>query len=77
MSKSAGRTISIRMPEGSVEALRAATGTPFSTLVRFIMLAYLERLKAERRMTAGQEQRDRVAAELREMVNDDAEGRGL
>ncbi len=73
----AGRTISIRMPEGSVEELKAATGQPFSTLVRFIMCAYLERLRNERRLKDGSAMKEQAAQDLREIVNEDAEQRGL
>lgn len=76
-TKGAGRTISIRMPEGSVEELKAATGMSFSTLVRYIMLAYLERLRQERRLGAGTAHREQVKAELSELVNSDADERNL
>jgi hypothetical protein len=77
MGTGAGRTISVRMPEGTVEELRAATGQPFSSLVRYIMLAYLERLRIERRQREGANLRDSAAADLRELVNKDCDERGL
>lgn len=66
----AGRTISIRMPEGTVEELKALTGQPFSTLVRFAMLAYLERCRRERKGRDAPQERLDVAAEIREVVDD-------
>ena len=77
MADGAGRTISVRMPAGTVEELRAATGQPFSTLVRFIMLAYLERLRIERRTKEGTAMSNQVASELAEIVNEDCDKRGL
>jgi hypothetical protein len=68
----AGRTISVRMPEGSVEELRAATGLAFGTLVRFTMLAYLERLRRERRLKEGEtfvSVQDKAATDIREIVD--------
>lgn len=77
MAEGAGRTISVRMPEGTVEELRAATGQPFSSLVRYIMLAYLERLRIERRTKEGSDLRHSVAGDLRDIVNEDCDKRGL
>ena len=74
---SAGKTISIRMPEGTVDELKAATGMPFGKLVRLIMLAYLERLRLERRTKEGKQLEHQVATDLREIVNKDADERGL
>lgn len=69
----AGRTISVRMPEGSVEELRAATGLPFGTLVRYTMTAYLERLRLERKLKEGEtfvSVRDKAASDIKEIVNE-------
>ena len=68
----AGKTISVRMPEGSVEELRAATGLPFGTLVRYTMTAYLQRLRLERRLKEGEtfvSVRERAAADIKEIVD--------
>lgn len=68
----AGRTISVRMPEGTVEELRAATGLPFGTLVRFTMLAYLERLRRERKLKEGESftsVSEQAARDIREIVD--------
>lgn len=68
----AGRTISVRMPEGSVEELRAATGLAFGTLVRYTMLAYLERLRLERKLKEGEtftSVRDKAAQDIKEIVD--------
>ena len=78
----AGDTISVRMPPGSVEELRAATGLPFGTLVRFTMLAYLQRLRIERRLKEGESFVDssvahKAAEDIREIVNQDCDERGL
>lgn len=77
MADGAGKTISVRMPQGTVEELKAATGQPFSTLVRFIMLAYLERLRIERRTREGADMSNQVAKDLRDIVNEDCDKRGL
>lgn len=77
MPEGAGRTISVRMPAGAVEELRAATGQPFSRLVRFVMMAYLERLRIERRSREGQQLVNKTADDLREIVNEDCDKRGL
>lgn len=68
---SAGRTVSIRVPEGLPEELRAATGLQFSTLVRTVMSAYLERLRAERRLAEGRANQQRVTEELTLLVNEE------
>lgn len=73
----AGRTISVRMPEGTVEEIRAATGQPFGTLVRFVMLAYLERLRQERRLKEGDNLKEQAARDIRDIVNEDCDQRGL
>lgn len=77
MTSGAGKTISVRMPEGTVEELRAATGQPFSTLVRFIMLAYLERLRIERRSSEGRDLSNKAARDIHEIVNEDCDKRGI
>lgn len=48
MTNKAGRTVSVRMPEGAIERLKAATGVPFSTLVRWTMMALLEKKDMDR-----------------------------
>lgn len=78
----AGRTISIRVPAGLPEELRAATGLPFGTLVRFTMMAYLERLRLERRLKEGEKFTDdsvsqKAAADIKAIVDKDCEERGL
>jgi hypothetical protein len=68
----AGKTISVRMPEGSVEELRAATGLPFGTLVRYTMTAYLQRLRLERKLKEGEtfvSVRDKAASDIQEIVD--------
>lgn len=77
MPDGAGRTISVRMPEGTVEELKAATGLPFSQLVRYTMLAYLERLRLERRQREGQQLQDKAARDIADIVNKDCDERGL
>ncbi len=41
----ADETVTVRMPRGKAAQIRAATGQPFSRLVRWTMLALLERYK--------------------------------
>lgn len=77
MAEGAGRTISVRMPAGTVEELRAATGQPFSKLVRYTMLAYLERLRLERRTREGRDIDNKAARDIAEIVNKDCDERGL
>lgn len=70
---SAGRTISIRVPEGLPEELRAATGLPFGTLVRFTMVAYLERLRIERKLKEGEtflNAKTKAARDIQQIVNE-------
>lgn len=69
----AGRTISIRVPDGLPEELRAATGLPFGTLVRFTMMAYLERLRIERKLKEGESflnAKTKAAQDIQEIVNE-------
>jgi hypothetical protein len=79
----AGKTISVRMPQGAVEELRAATGLPFGTLVRFTMMAYLQRLRIDRKLKEGEtfvdnaSAQNKAAADIQEIVNEDCDKRGL
>jgi hypothetical protein len=45
---SAGETVSVRVPKGLPARIRAASGMPFSTIVRLVMLALDERYRLER-----------------------------
>lgn len=65
MPRPAGRTISIRVPDGVPEEIRAATGLPFSTFVRLITMAALERYRGDRRAA---ERKDQVADDVRSLV---------
>jgi hypothetical protein len=65
------------MPAGTVEELRAATGQPFSRLVRYTMLAYLERLRIERRQREGLDLQNKTARDIKEIVDKDCDERGL
>ena len=48
MSKEkADETVTVRMPKGKAAQIRAATGQPFSRIVRWTMLALLEKYKIE------------------------------
>lgn len=69
MSETAGETVSVRVPKGLPDKLRAATGLPFSTLVRLTMNAYLERLTAERRLGEAKAARQQAARDIRDIVN--------
>ena len=69
MGNNAGRTISIRIPDGVPEEIKAATGMPFSTLVRTITIAALERYRQERRLREASDRKAEVSSELVEIVN--------
>jgi len=43
----ADETVTVRMPKGTADRIRAATGQPFSSLVRYIMLALLDRYESQ------------------------------
>lgn len=76
----AGRTISIRVPDGVPEELRAATGLPFGTLVRYTMIAYLQRLRIERKLKEGERFQDihgRAASDIQNIVNEHCDKEGL
>lgn len=42
-SKRADETVTVRLPYGTADKMRAASGQPFSKLIRFMCLSYLER----------------------------------
>lgn len=46
---SAGETVSVRVPPGTKEKIKAATGLDFSTAVRQILLAMIAFYEKERR----------------------------
>lgn len=60
----ADETVSVRLPSGTAAKIRAATGQPFSRLVRWTMLALLEKHKDAAALSDG-------ANELRDIVNGD------
>lgn len=70
MGQKAERVISVRMPAGAVEELRAATGQPFSTLARWVLMALLEKKRAERAnaVSDGQLEVRGIVAEMPERV---------
>lgn len=47
MPDNADETVTVRLPKGTADKLRAATGQPFSRLVRFLVIALLEKKAAE------------------------------
>jgi len=51
-------TVTIRVPKGTADKLRAATGQPFSRLMRWIAMALLEQYTAEGRTQLTDEGRD-------------------
>lgn len=59
----ADETVTIRMPAGTADKLRAATGQPFSTLMRWTALALLEKHTGENRMA---ETRSAIVEAVRE-----------
>ena len=64
----ASKVISIRMPEGAVEELRAATGQKFSTLARWVLMALLEKKRAELSNAKGEI--SKVVADMPERVEE-------
>lgn len=60
----ADETVTVRLPLGTADKIRAATGQPFSRLVRWTMLALLEKHAGEQRLADG-------ANEIADIVNQD------
>jgi hypothetical protein len=58
--------ISVRMPKGAADELRAATGQPFSRLARWVLMALLEKKRAELRAATP---RQEGLGEVGEIVN--------
>lgn len=56
----ADETVTVRMPKGTADQIRAATGQPFSRIVRWTMLALLERYKTNPALNPMQDVRDEV-----------------
>ncbi len=63
----AERVISIRMPAGAVEEIRAATGQKFSTVARWVLMALLEKKREELGIAAQKAVTD-VVADMPERV---------
>lgn len=61
----ADETVTVRVPKGVPDRLRAATGQKFSTLVRWTIMALLDKYEAENRHTLTSE-----AQELGSAVRD-------
>lgn len=62
----ADETVTVRLPKGTADKLRAATGQPFSRLVRWTMLALLDKHMREnsQALTAGAEEVKEIVAEM-------------
>jgi hypothetical protein len=50
-SQLADETVTVRLPKGTAAKLRAATGQPFSRLVRFTVMALLEKHTGQSALT--------------------------
>jgi hypothetical protein len=48
--QTADETVTVRLPKGTARKLVAATGQPFSRLVRFVVLEMLAKYQTEGRM---------------------------
>ena len=70
MSEGAGRTVSVRVPPGLPEEIKAATGLPFSTFVRHIIVAMRDRYRAERRSKAAAQLAEQTVEEINQTVNE-------
>lgn len=57
----ADETVTVRMPKGKAAQIRAATGQPFSRLVRWTMLALLERYKLDEPTNVEQDIKDTIS----------------
>lgn len=55
--------VSIRMPRNAVDRLKAATGMPFSTLARYVLMALLRKAEAK-----NAQQVNDVAGEIENIV---------
>lgn len=66
----AEKTVSIRMPAGAVDELRAATGQKFSTLARWVLMALLEKKRSERAsaLSDGQSEVKAIVADMPAVV---------
>lgn len=65
---SAGETVSIRVPPGAKEELKAATGLPFSTVVRHIIMAMLAYYRQERKEHEAKKLGDEAKVKIAEIT---------
>lgn len=66
----ADETVTVRVPKGTADKVRAATGQPFSTVVRWMVTQLLERKAAE--MNVKETQRESVQSTIGEALDDRA-----
>jgi len=57
--------VSVRMPRGAVERLKQATGMPFSTLARYVLMELLKKAEAVQAR-----QLDSVASDISNIVQE-------
>jgi hypothetical protein len=62
MPAKADECVTVRLPAGVKDQLRAATGQPVSRYLRLLAMATLEQRKAQRRPTAYEDAQTAVAA---------------
>jgi hypothetical protein len=62
----ADETVTVRMPKGKAAQIRAATGQPFSRLVRWTMLALLEKYN----ITDSVKIPENVEADIKALIKD-------
>lgn len=65
----AGETVSVRIPPGAKEELKAATGMAFSTVVRTIVMALLAYYREERRQNEARELKREASSKIEEITN--------
>lgn len=66
--QNADETVTVRMPAGTADKLRAITGQPFSRLVRFTMLALLDKYQREGR--AGDNAKAEIAGDIAAVIKE-------
>lgn len=74
MSKeTADETVTVRLPKGTADKLRAATGVKFSTLVRTMCMNLLQKYSAEGREPVLDQMRADVADVIKEQTDGQAQ----
>lgn len=65
----ADETVTVRLPHGTAAKVRAATGQPFSTVVRWMVVQLLERKAQELAGNVKEGQREDVQRAIGEAIN--------